>query len=81
MPNATRITSQANARLAGHGEPGVSLREWVRAHAESDRGPGGVLLHAPSSAFQAPGGGENQLVQTARHLEARGVETRPFLKS
>ena len=32
--------------------------------------PGSVLLHAPSFAFQSPGGGENQLVQTGRHLEA-----------
>jgi glycosyltransferase involved in cell wall biosynthesis len=29
-------------------------------------------LHAPSFAFQAPGGGENQLVQTGRHLESLG---------
>jgi glycosyltransferase involved in cell wall biosynthesis len=39
---------------------------------------GSVLVHAPSWAFQAPGGGENQLVQTARHLEALGVGVRPF---
>ena len=78
MPNATRIMTQATARLAGDGEPRRSLRDWVRAHAEADRGPGGVLVHAPSTAFQAPGGGENQLVQTARHLEARGIEVRLF---
>jgi glycosyltransferase involved in cell wall biosynthesis len=35
-------------------------------------------LHAPVTAFQAPGGGENQLVQTARHLESRGVRVRFF---
>ena len=28
--------------------------------------------------FQAPGGGENQLVQTGRHLEALGVPVRLF---
>ncbi len=78
MPNATRIMTQATARLDGDVEPRRSLRDWVRGHAETDRGPGGVLVHAPSTAFQAPGGGENQLVQTARHLEARGVETRLF---
>jgi glycosyltransferase involved in cell wall biosynthesis len=39
---------------------------------------GSVLVHAPSAAFQAPGGGENQLVQTAMHLERLGVEVRPF---
>ena len=31
--------------------------------------PGSILFHAPSWVFQAPGGGENQLVQTGRHLE------------
>jgi glycosyltransferase involved in cell wall biosynthesis len=36
------------------------------------------LLHAPSFVFQAPGGGENQLVQTGRHLEALGLPVRPF---
>ena len=40
--------------------------------------PGSVLLHAPSFAFQAPGGGENQLVQTGRHLEAMGIPVRLF---
>jgi glycosyltransferase involved in cell wall biosynthesis len=40
--------------------------------------PGSVVVHAPTSAFQAPGGGENQLVQTARHLEEMGIVTRPF---
>jgi glycosyltransferase involved in cell wall biosynthesis len=35
-------------------------------------------MHAPSFAFQAPGGGENQLVQTARQLEARGLDVRLF---
>ena len=37
-----------------------------------------MLVHAPSSAFQAPGGGENQLVQTAWHLDALGLPVRPF---
>jgi glycosyltransferase involved in cell wall biosynthesis len=37
-----------------------------------------VFLHAPAGAFQAPGGGENQLVQTGRHLEAHGVRVRLF---
>jgi glycosyltransferase involved in cell wall biosynthesis len=40
---------------------------------------GAVVFHAPSAAFQAPGGGENQLVQTGRYLEARGVVIRPFV--
>jgi glycosyltransferase involved in cell wall biosynthesis len=41
-------------------------------------GRGDVLVHAPSHAFQSPGGGENQLVQTCRHLDALGVAVRPF---
>jgi glycosyltransferase involved in cell wall biosynthesis len=39
---------------------------------------GSYLYHAPSTAFQSPGGGENQLVQTGRYVEARGVAIRPF---
>jgi glycosyltransferase involved in cell wall biosynthesis len=39
---------------------------------------GAVLFHAPAQVFQAPGGGENQLVQTGRYLEALGVPVRPF---
>ena len=41
--------------------------------------PGSVLLHAPSAAFQAPGGGEMQLIQTGRSLEALGLPVRPFV--
>jgi glycosyltransferase involved in cell wall biosynthesis len=40
--------------------------------------PGSVLFHAPSWTFQAPGGGENQLVQTGRHLEDLGLTVRLF---
>ena len=39
---------------------------------------GSVLIHAPSAAFQAPGGGENQLIRTASHLERLGLPIRPF---
>jgi glycosyltransferase involved in cell wall biosynthesis len=39
---------------------------------------GSILLHAPSHVFQAPGGGENQLVQTGRHLEDLGLTVRLF---
>jgi glycosyltransferase involved in cell wall biosynthesis len=39
---------------------------------------GAILFHAPSFVFQAPGGGENQLVQTGRHLERRGLCVRLF---
>jgi glycosyltransferase involved in cell wall biosynthesis len=52
--------------------------EWLadRAHGAATRGA--VLLHAPAAAFQAPGGGENQLVQTGKALEDLGVSVRPF---
>jgi glycosyltransferase involved in cell wall biosynthesis len=56
----------------------LSLRDWVRDHAEVGPRPGDVLIHAHATAFQAPGGGENQLVQTARHLEALGIGVRLF---
>jgi hypothetical protein len=41
--------------------------------------PHSVLFHAPSFAFQSPGGGENQLVQTGRHLEDLGIRVRLFM--
>ncbi len=37
-----------------------------------------MLLFAASAAFQAPGGGENQLIQTGRHLESLGLRVRLF---
>jgi len=51
---------------------------WLRSRCQGPCRKGSVLLHAPSFAFQAPGGGENQLIQTARHLEAMGLPVRPF---
>lgn len=51
---------------------------WLAARSRRPCPPGAVLLHAPTAAFQAPGGGENQLVQTGRHLESLGVRVRPF---
>jgi glycosyltransferase involved in cell wall biosynthesis len=78
VPNATAEITLRIAPTPPESERGGSLRDWVLAHAAADRGPGGVLVHAPSAAFQAPGGGENQLVQTARHLESQGVEVRLF---
>jgi glycosyltransferase involved in cell wall biosynthesis len=35
-------------------------------------------LHVSSASFQAPGGGENQLIQTGKHLEASSVPVRLF---
>jgi glycosyltransferase involved in cell wall biosynthesis len=51
---------------------------WLRSRCRGPLRAGAVLLHAPSFAFQAPGGGENQLVQTGMHLEALGQSVRPF---
>jgi len=70
-----RIAAYAT-RLGAWPVPGAS--DWLAARSRGPMPPGAVLLHAPSHAFQAPGGGENQLVQTGRHLEALGVAVRPF---
>jgi glycosyltransferase involved in cell wall biosynthesis len=51
---------------------------WLRSRSAGACPPGAVLVHAPSFAFQAPGGGENQLVQTGIHVEALGHRVRPF---
>jgi len=51
---------------------------WLSRRIEGPMAAGSVLLHAPSWTFQAPGGGENQLVQTGRALEALGRAVRPF---
>ncbi len=56
----------------------TSAREWLISRARAEAAPAFVTLHAPSFAFQTPGGGENQLIQTARHLEALGVDLRLF---
>ncbi|WZO97433.1 glycosyltransferase family 4 protein [Isosphaeraceae bacterium EP7] len=58
--------------------PKILGNDWPAHRVEGPMVPGSVLVHAPSSAFQAPGGGENQLVQTARQLERRGLVVRPF---
>jgi glycosyltransferase involved in cell wall biosynthesis len=52
--------------------------DWLEAHCRGRCAPGDVILHAPSFAFQAPGGGEIQLIQTGRHLEEIGVPVRLF---
>jgi len=51
---------------------------WLSSRCQGPGRLGSVLLHAPSVAFQAPGGGENQLIQTGRHLEALGLPVRLF---
>src|SRR4029077_13693242 len=39
---------------------------WLDAHCGARCARADVILHAPSSAFRGPGGGENQLIQTGR---------------
>jgi glycosyltransferase involved in cell wall biosynthesis len=51
---------------------------WLSSRSQGVCPDGSVFLHAPSFAFQAAGGGENQLVQTGRHLEAQGIPVRLF---
>src|SRR5439155_4026138 len=60
------------------GPPASDTAGWLGARLREPMRRGAVLLHAPSHVFQSPGGGENQLVQTGRHLEALGVPVRPF---
>lgn len=56
-----------------------SMSDWLRARTSRPADPGSVLFHAGSATFQAPGGGEMQLVQTGRALEALGHQVRPFV--
>ncbi len=53
--------------------------EWFGSRAGLPLSASSVLMHAPSHAFQAPGGGEIQLLRTARSLADRGVDVRPFV--
>jgi glycosyltransferase involved in cell wall biosynthesis len=57
---------------------GETSASWLKSRCQAPCRTGSVLMHAPSFAFQAPGGGENQLIQTARHLEAMGLPVRLF---
>ncbi|WP_244956277.1 glycosyltransferase [Tautonia rosea] len=56
----------------------VSSMDWLGHRSLGPIESGAVLLHAPSHAFQSPGGGEVQLARTARHLDALGVLVRPM---
>jgi glycosyltransferase involved in cell wall biosynthesis len=55
-----------------------SAIDWLEAHCRGTCAPGDVVLHAPSFAFQAPGGGENQLIHSGRHVEELGIPVRLF---
>jgi glycosyltransferase involved in cell wall biosynthesis len=56
----------------------ASASAWLAKSSRARCPARSVLLHAPSFAFQSPGGGENQLVQTGRSLEALGIPVRLF---
>ncbi len=58
--------------------PLVAARHWLAERVRGEMPNGAVVYHTPSTAFQSPGGGENQLIQTGRYLEAQGVAVRPF---
>ncbi len=70
-PDASHRKSRRPHDDRGHGSPSREPGRTCPARAP-------VILHAPSFAFQAPGGGENQLVQTGMHLEELGVPVRLF---
>jgi glycosyltransferase involved in cell wall biosynthesis len=59
-------------------EPPEEIIDWARRHCEGPMPLGSVLFHSPSTAFQAPGGGEIQLVRTAEALERIGWPIRLF---
>lgn len=63
---------------AARSRPKNGATEWLETHSRGSAPHGSVVLHAPSFAFQAPGGGENQLIQTGRALETLGVPIRLF---
>ena len=56
----------------------AAIESWLTMRSQAPSQPGAVFLHAPSFAFQAPGGGENQLIQTGIHLDELGVPVRLF---
>jgi glycosyltransferase involved in cell wall biosynthesis len=55
-----------------------TVSAWLMTRSRGRSPRGSVLLHSPSVAFQAAAGGENQLIQTGRHLEEIGVGVRLF---
>ncbi len=56
----------------------LTAAAWLASRSQGPFPAGSVYFHAPCSAFQSPGGGENQLVQTGRGLEALDVPVRLF---
>ena len=79
------LYKEGKGNAAGRALPGAactsvlsSTASWLASRSRGRSQPGAVFLHAPSFAFQAAGGGENQLVQTGIHLEELGVPVRLF---
>ena len=70
----------APCRASAEKRAGLAPTSWLATQRPGRKVPsaGAVFLHAPSFAFQAPGGGENQLIQTGMHLEDLGVPVRLF---
>ncbi len=58
--------------------PRVSAFAWSGERSLVGSAPGSVLFVAGSTAFQSPGGGELQFVQTGKALESLGVDVQPF---
>jgi glycosyltransferase involved in cell wall biosynthesis len=56
----------------------ISPEVWLSSHASRANEAGSVLLHAGSAVFQAPGGGEVQLIRTGMALQARGCHVGLF---
>jgi glycosyltransferase involved in cell wall biosynthesis len=56
----------------------ASAASWLATRSQGPCPSAAAFLHAPSFVFQAPGGGENQLIQTGMQLEAAGVPVRLF---
>ncbi|CAN5916144.1 glycosyltransferase [soil metagenome] len=75
LENSSRLDLAPDPQAAADS---VSVPRWFFERSQGVQESGTVLLHAPSAAFQAPGGGENQLLRTAWHLDAQGVPVRPF---
>lgn len=60
-------------------EASDSQTGWLSARVRDPQPRDAVLFHAPAHVWQSPGGGENQLIQTAEHLERIGLTVRPFV--
>jgi glycosyltransferase involved in cell wall biosynthesis len=76
---ALRTLAPATATASVAAGPRESHEAWLRGRTSGPMARGSILVHAGSSAFQEPGGGEVQLIETARHLEGLGHAVRPFV--